>query len=130
VSKLWVLDTETKGTGAHMVPYEQTLRPARGEEELALVRLGGPAQPEVEAQPEPPAPRRFKVVDVMSAQVRAEDVDASGAVEALEQMRSVLDARIFVWAREPGRWRLLTLDECKALWRFRGRAGALGADGG
>lgn len=128
MSKVWVLDTETKGTGAHVVPYEKTLRPARREDELALVKLGGPPRAPVEAEPEPPAPLRFKVVDVMSAQPVAEGVGAREAVGVLEGMRSVLDARIFVWVAETGRWRLLTLDESKALWRFRGRTDALDPD--
>jgi hypothetical protein len=130
MSKVWVLDTETKGTGAHVVPYEKTLRSARHEDELALVKLGGPAHPATEAEPEPPAPLRFRVVDVMSARVLAEDVGAREAVETLEGMRSVLDARVFVWAEEASHWRLLTLEEAKTLWGFRGRVSALAADEG
>ncbi|HXW59604.1 MAG TPA: hypothetical protein VEJ23_09040 [Solirubrobacteraceae bacterium] len=128
MSKVWVLDTETKGTGAQMVPYEKTLRPARREDELALVRLGSAAHPAVEPEPEPPAPLRFKVVDVMSAQVLGADVSAREAVQLLEGMRSVLDARIFVWGADTGRWRLLSLEESKTLWGFRGRVSALDPD--
>jgi hypothetical protein len=119
MGKTWVLDTETKGTGAHMAPLEK--RPARGggERGLSLVDLGGPpAREPAESEPEP---LRFKVVDVMSAQVLAEAVDARVAVGVLEDLRSVLDARIYVWSPERGRWRLLGLDESKMLWRFRGR---------
>jgi hypothetical protein len=36
-------------------------------------------------------------------------------------MRSVIDARISVWSPERGRWRLLTLQEAKTLWEFRGK---------
>jgi hypothetical protein len=36
----------------------------------------------------------------------------------------VLDVRIYVWLQRAGRWRLLGLDEQRALWRFRGRAAA------
>lgn len=130
MSKVWVLDTETKGTGAHMVPYEKTLRPARREDELALVNLGGPARPAGEAETAPPTPLRFKVVDIMSAHVLAEGVGAREAVGVLEGMRSVLDARVFVWMAETDRWRLLTLEETKTLWGFRGRVSALAADEG
>lgn len=122
MTKVWVLDTETKGTGAHVVPYEKTLRPARREEELALVDLGGPARPA--AEPQPPAPLLFKVVNIMSSQVLAEGVSAREAVRVLEGLRSVLDARVFQWVADTRRWRLLTLDEAKALWAFRGAVGS------
>jgi hypothetical protein len=119
MAKTWVLDTETKGTGAHVVPFEPTLKPARVEQELELVELDRP--PRAAPPSGPPEPLRFKVVDVMSSQVLAEDVGAREAVQALEGLRSVLDARIFLWGAEKDRWLLLTLDEIKALWAFRGR---------
>jgi hypothetical protein len=119
VAKTWVLDTETKGTGAHVVPYEETLRQGRLERDLALVRLGG--APPASRATAPAQPLRFRVVSVMSAQVLVEDAGAYEAVRALEGLRSVLDARIFVWAPERHRWRILSLDESKALWSFRGR---------
>jgi hypothetical protein len=122
MAKTWVLDTETKGTGAEMVPYEKTLRRDRREPELALVEFDRP--PREEPAAEPRAPQRFKVVDVMSARTLAEDVGVREAVRALEPMRSVLDARISVWSTERGRWRLLPLEEAKQLWEFRGRLGA------
>jgi hypothetical protein len=123
VGKTWVLDTETKGTGAHVVPYEKTLRSTRREQELALVELDRAPLPPPPAAP--PEPLRFKVVNVMSSQVVADGTGARETVEALEGMRSVLDARIFVWVANRGRWRLLTLRECKVLWGFRGRLDSL-----
>jgi hypothetical protein len=127
VGKTWVLDTETKGTGAHVVPYEKTPQSARREQELALVELDrAPLPPRPAA---PPEPLRFKVVNVMSSQVVADGTGARETVEALEGMRSVLDARIFVWVASKGRWRLLTLDECKVLWGFRGRLDSLAQRG-
>ncbi len=114
-----MLDTETKGTGASVVPYEKSRARARGERELALVQLGGaPAEQRVEAAREP---ARYRVIDVLSATVLAEDVNVREAVQALEGARSVLDVSVYVWAPERGRWRLLTLAERKALWAFRGR---------
>jgi hypothetical protein len=122
MSKTWVLDTETKGTGAEMVPLEKTLKPERIERDLALVELDRPARPQEE--PEPLAPLAFKVVDVMGARVVGEDIDAREAVELLGDMSSPLDARIYVRSSKTGRWRLLTLDERKVLWRFRRPAAA------
>jgi hypothetical protein len=117
MAKTWVLDTETKGTGAHVVPLEAALHRARAEPDLATVRLNARRPPA--PVPEPPAPLRFKLVDVMSAAVLAEGVDAQATVELLGEMGSVLDARVYVWMPHTGRWRLLTLDEQKTLWGFR-----------
>jgi hypothetical protein len=119
MAKTWVLDTETKGTGAEVVPLEKKLSQPRRERDLALVDLGsGLARPD--ASPEsPPAPTLFKVVDVLSAQTLVENAGAREAVRALEGLRSVLDARVFVFSE--GRWRLLGLEDAKALWDFRGR---------
>ncbi len=119
--KTWVLDTETKGTGAHIAPLKDAANQRGSGEELNLVRFTPPApaaQPPEE--PEPRRPRRFKLIDVMGNRVLAEDVVAAEAIAALEQMRSVLDVRIYVWEEEPQeRWRLMTLAETKALWGFR-----------
>jgi hypothetical protein len=118
MAKTWVLDTETKGTGAEMVPIEKTRAQPRRERDLALVDLGGPAKEEPVQSVRPP--NLVKVVDVLSARTLAENVGAREAVSALERLRSVLDARIFVWSPERGRWRLLSLEEAKKLWAFRG----------
>jgi hypothetical protein len=128
MAKTWILDTETKGTGAHVVPLEEALQKPSPREDLALVTLEGPPRP---AEPaEPLAPMSFKIVDVRSSHVLAEGIGARAAVELLEEVGSVVDIRIYVWARPARRWRLLTLDEQKALWGFRGRrtAGAASAD--
>jgi len=116
MGKAWILDTETKGTGAHVAPLQKRGRPAR-ERELATVRLARPPRP-TEA-PERPLPRKFKVLDVMSGRVLAEGVGAPAVVELLEGARSFIDLRVFAWAAKSERWRLLTLDEQRALWRFR-----------
>jgi hypothetical protein len=121
MAKTWVLDTETKGTGANMVPLEKLLRQAGKQRELATVAFKREPAPAVEPAPEPPPPTRFRVVDVLSARELAHDVDVRTAVRLLEQRRSVLDSRVYVWVPSSGRWRLLTLDEHKLLWRYRGR---------
>jgi hypothetical protein len=115
VAKTWVLDTETKGTGAHIAPLkrEQT----RVEQDLATVTLERP--PRAAKTPETQAPRTFKVVDVMSARVLGEGVGARETLKLLAGMRSVIDARVYVWVAGARRWRLLTLGEQKALWGMR-----------
>ena len=116
--KVWVLDTETKGTGAEMVPLEKVER--RPPPRPRPVRPGGrrrqPAGP-----PEPAAPRRFKVVEVMTGRVVAEGVDVRTAVRVLGRMRSIVDAGIYVWEEKPRRWRSLKLDERRGLWALRDR---------
>jgi hypothetical protein len=120
MAKTWVLDTETKGTGAHIAPLETADRKAGEKRELSTVVLRrSPAR----KAPVSPPPQRFKVVDVLSGRVLAQDVGAREAVSTLAELRSVLDARVSLWSEPAGRWKLLSLDEQKALWRFRRHPG-------
>jgi hypothetical protein len=119
MGKTWVLDTGTKGTGASVVPLEDERdRPARKPERIFVPPKPLPRAPE---PPPPRRPRRFKVVDVMTRETLAEDVDARATVALLEDVRSVVDVRISVWDRGAERWRLLTLDEQRAIWDARHR---------
>jgi hypothetical protein len=116
--KVWVLDTETKGTGAHVVPLEKAVKqPAPSGEPFWVVPRREPRPPK---PPQPRGPLRFKIVDTMTEQVMAEDVDARGAVDALADARALVDVRIYVWEPKAERWRLLSLDEQRALWARRG----------
>jgi hypothetical protein len=119
VGKVWVLDTETKGTGANMVPLDSVLRKPGADTVpgFSFPKLKPPAPPESE----PPAPRRFKVVDVQTREVLTEDVDARATIAALEPVRSIVDVNVWVWQPEHERWRMLTLRELRALWDYRGR---------
>jgi hypothetical protein len=122
MGKIWVLDTETKGTGAEMVPLERALerkRSAPKEERVRVVRRRPPAGPQADEEPAPREPSRFKVVSALSGQVLAEDAEAREAVAALAGLRSLVDVRVYV--SEPGGWRPLTIREQKLLWEFRDR---------
>jgi hypothetical protein len=119
MAKTWVLDTETKGTGAHVVPLEKVLRKGGREPELNLVKLNREVSTEPESEPQAPPPRRFKVVDLMTRETLAEHADARATVEVLGQVRSIVDVNIYVWDTEVESWRMLTLDERRALWDFR-----------
>jgi hypothetical protein len=131
MAKIWVLDTETKGTGANMVPLDKVLKkPAPAEERLLRVRRPKPVDEAPEPEPsEQREPHRFRIIDVMSRQVLADDVDARGTVAALEDIRSVVDVLIDVWEPDTGDWRRLTLSEQKTLWGFRGTARTASASG-
>ena len=117
--RTWVLDTETKGTGAQMVPLEKVLEdPSARSAPLFVPRK---RRPRPEPPPEPTPARRFKLVDVMTRKVLAEDADGRALIEALAGVRSVVDVHISVWDPDGGRWRLLTLGEHKAIWALRDR---------
>jgi hypothetical protein len=123
VAKIWILDTETKGTGANMVPLDRVLRkPGSGAVEGFRLPALKPPPPTPAA---PRAPRRFKVVDVVTREVLADGTDARATVELLEQVRSIVDVTIWVWHPDDERWRMLTLEEARALWAYRGRLGDL-----
>ena len=115
--KVWVLDTETKGTGAQMVPLESVLRqPAAKQEPLVAPKT---RRPKPVPEPAPRAPRRFKVVDVSTRQVLVEDADTRRTLELLGGVRSGVDVNVHVWEPEEERWRLLTLAEKQLLWERR-----------
>jgi hypothetical protein len=116
LAKVWVLDTETKGTGANVIPLERKLK--RGSDRVPGFTLPELREPAADPD-EPSKPRRFRIVDVMTRQALADDVDARAAVEALEDVRSIVDVSVYVWDEEAERWRRLTFGEAKALWDHR-----------
>jgi hypothetical protein len=117
--RTWVLDTETKGTGAQMVPLEKVLRDPSSPAAPLFVPPARRPRPDPEPAPKPP--RRFKVVDVMTRAVLAEDADHRALIEALAGVGSVVDVHISVWDPDGERWRLLTFAEQKAIWALRER---------
>jgi hypothetical protein len=120
MARTWILDTETKGTGAHVVPIEKVLRkPEPKGEPLYVPPKREPRPPEA---PEPRRPRSFKIVDVTTGEVLGEGVNTRDAIGLLEDVDSVVDVRIYVFDPAAERWVLLTLGEQKALWEYRGRS--------
>jgi hypothetical protein len=109
----WVLDTETKGTGAHMVPLERRQQRSAAPEPVSVPRKPKPRAPE---PPQPKLPHRFRVVDVMTRQNIVDDVGAAEAAEALRDVRSIVDVSIFVWQPERERWRRLTFSEQRTMF--------------
>src|SRR3954447_10261591 len=115
--KIWVLDTETKGTGAQMVPLEQVERRAEtGDRRVWVPPKRRPRDP---APPAPRAPRRFKVIDVVTREVLAEDAGARDTLRVLGGVARMHDVSLYVWEPEGARWRLLSLAEQEAVWRRR-----------
>ena len=114
MSKVWVLDTETKGTGAEMVPLEKIerdLSSAGGRIIVPRERAEKPAR-----EPGPKRPPRFKVVDVMTRQVLAEGADTRATVDLLEGIRSVVDVSVYAWDGAAERWQALGMGDRKKLF--------------
>jgi len=118
VAKVWVLDSETKGTGAQMVPLEKVLRKPDSEQEPRRARPVPKPRPKA---PEPVPPRRFRVIDGLSRELLLDDGDAPAALEVLRAKSQPVDVSIYVWEPKPQEWRLLTNREKKLLWGFRDR---------
>jgi hypothetical protein len=116
MARTWVLDTETKGTGARVVPLDGVTK-RRAANDRVLVEREPPA-PRPPDAPKPRKPRRFRVVDLMTRQTLADDVGARQAVDALQGVRSVVDVTVYTWQEDRQRWRPLTLGEQRALWDF------------
>jgi hypothetical protein len=121
--KPWVLDTETKGTGAHVVPLESIERRDQPAEhaKVWVPPKRRPREPEPPEPPKPRAPRRFRVVDVVSRKVLQEDGGVRETLELLGGIGSVTDVNISIWEPGGNRWRLLTLDERRTVWDRRSR---------
>jgi hypothetical protein len=120
MAKIWVLDTETKGTGANMVPLERVLKKPNPHPEPLYVppKRRAPEQ----KPPEPRPPREFKIVDLMSREVLAEGTSARETLLALQEVRSIVDVNVYVWQPDDERWRLLTLGEKRLMWDSRDEA--------
>jgi hypothetical protein len=119
MGKVWVLDTETKGTGARMVPLERTQKQPEPRDPIRVVRRR--PQPAEASKPRPPEPRRFKVVSVLTREVLAEDADTRTTVDLLRTVDSPVDVRLHVWEPDEQSWRVLSPAERDALWSFRDR---------
>ena len=80
--------------------------------------------------PEPRRPRRFKVVDIRSREVLAEDATARATIQVLNGVRSIVDVNVYVWMPATEKWRLLTFHEQRLLWSHREPAPTTAANGG
>lgn len=120
MAKVWVLDTETKGTGAQMVPLEKTLRQPASEPARRRARPVPKPRPRDEP-PEPTPPRRFRVIDARSRELLVDDSNAPDTLEVLRQVEQPVDVSVYVWEPKAETWRLLTNREKSLLWEFRRR---------
>lgn len=120
MGRTWILDTETKGTGARVVPLESVKKRSAPVEPVLVPRKHAPPEkPAPAAEPRPP--RKFKIVDLMTRQTLIEGASTRQAVDQLAGVRSIIDVNVYTWDEERDDWRLLTLSETRALWEFTGR---------
>jgi hypothetical protein len=123
MAKVWVLDTETKGTGAEMVPLDKVLERRRRvpNQRERTARPRRRAEPGARSARRPTGgdrfrrARRFRVVSALTGRVVADGVGLRDAVELVQRGRSVADVRVYVWAPEVGEWRALSLEEQRLL---------------
>jgi hypothetical protein len=122
MGRTWVLDTETKGTGAEMVPLEKALKEKRHaptRERASVVRRKRASPPPEAAEPSEAAesrrPPEFKVVSAISGQVLAEGARTRETVDLLRKARSMVDLRVYVRETDADKWRALTLREQKVM---------------
>jgi hypothetical protein len=114
VAKTWVLHTETKGTGAHVVPLESVTKRS-----TAVKPVFVPRKPQAKPEPPEPQPRqphKFKVVDLMTRQPLLEGAGTRETAELLKGIRSIVDVNVYVWQEEHQRWWLLTFGQKRTLW--------------
>jgi hypothetical protein len=114
MGRTWVLDTETKGTGARMVPLESVEKRTSTVEPVFVPRK--PSRPREPAAQTPAAPRRFTVVDLMTRQRIVDGAGVKETVDAFRSVRSIVDVDVYIWQEQPARWRRLTIGERRALW--------------
>jgi hypothetical protein len=115
--RTWVLDTETKGTGAHMVPLEEPgdgEKPKAGRMWVPPKRTPRPPEP-----PKPRPPRRFRVLDVVTRQVLLQDGGVRETLALLGGVEHMNDVNLYVWEPDEERWRLLHIAEQRAVWERR-----------
>ena len=116
--RTWILDTETKGTGAQMVPLDKVVK-TPGEPSGKPLFVPRKHRPKPAPEPAPRPRRRFKVVDITSREILAEGADTRATLALLGGIRSSVDVNVSVWEPATERWRLLTLRERQLLWERR-----------
>ena len=112
-----MLDTETKGTGAQMVPLDRVQK--REEPKPERIWVPPKRRPRAPEPPAPKVPRRFRVVDVVTREVLADDAEVRTLLTVLGGVEHVHDVNVFVWEPEDDRWRLLSLAEQDTVWQRR-----------
>jgi hypothetical protein len=124
MAKTWVLETHTKGTGANVVALEDGAPAAAEPAEPESLFVGRKVAPKAPVAPPPKPPSRFRVVEITTGRVLAEDAGVRATVELLrDAVASITDVAIWIWREPQGRYVLLTHGEQRRLWELRDRVG-------
>jgi hypothetical protein len=128
VGRVWVLDTDAKGTGAEMVPLDTLLERKRSttkadpdapkRRKRSTRRRGDAHRAGGEDAGVAEAPRRrheFRLVNALSGRLIGDGVDLRATCELLGAARSVADVRVYARAQPEKPWRALTLREQQSL---------------
>jgi hypothetical protein len=86
MAKTWVLDTETKGTGANVVPLEQVVHRPEPSDRPARRRKGpAPTRSAEPRPPKPPAPEPERTATALPpGHVRKKSTGELGKVQAVD----------------------------------------------
>ncbi len=85
MGKVWVLDTETKGTGANVVPLEKVVKkPEPAEKPAARRRPAAPTQTRRPAQPRKPQERETTSTPLPPGHVRKKATGEIGRIQAVD----------------------------------------------
>ena len=114
MGRRWILDHETKGTGAEMVPLEKAHPDDAPTGHPVIVARQRKRVPPKQARSR--GPRRFRVVDVMSRVVLVDDASLRTTLDALRGARSTVDVSVYVWEERAAKWQQLTQRVQKMLW--------------
>jgi hypothetical protein len=82
--KTWVLDTETKGTGAQMVPLEKALEQKERKQPAAPRKRAEPARAQRPAPSKPGRPVQRTATALAPGQVRKKATGEIGTVQAVD----------------------------------------------
>ena len=103
-----------------MVPLESVRKRSPEASALVVPRKPRPhAAESIETRPRKEEVHRFRIIDMVTRETLADGASTADAVEVLRGVRSLVDVNIYVWREQPGRWRLLTIEEKRVLWGLR-----------
>jgi hypothetical protein len=112
--RIWVLDHETKGTGAEMVPLDKkqgTAERASAQPQFVVSKTERPAIP-----PPPRPAARFRVEDVMTRRELGADLDGKALMALLAGVRSAVDVTVSVRRGDDDTWRPVPVHQRRLLW--------------
>ena len=84
MARTWVLDTDTKGTGAHVVPLEKALEQPAPKKPAPPRRRAKPAAPKAPAPRRPRGPVEKTSSPLAPAQVRKKATGEIGKVQSVD----------------------------------------------